>query len=182
MCRLLISMNYRYTDDELKKLLNSLVIVIDTREKVNQHIIDYLDKKKVSYKHLKLNHGDYSVMLPSNEELGIMRDIYFPVSIERKNSIEELASTIKARTRFENELIRSQRSSFMVLIEDEQGYENIIRGNYRNGYNPYSFLASIKSFESRYNFTSVFVSKESSGNYIYHHLYYYVRELLINRR
>jgi len=174
----LIALNYRYTDAELKQLLNTLVVVIDTREKSNEHITDYLDKKKIAYKHLKLDHGDYSIMLPANEELGIIRDIYFPIAIERKNSIDELASTIKQRTRFENELIRSQRSDFMLLVEDEQGYENIIKGNYRSRYNPYSFLASVKAFETRYNFMSVFVSKITAGNYIYHHLYYYVRELL----
>lgn len=176
----MIALNYRYTDAELKQLLDSLVVIIDTREKMNQHITDYLDKKNVPYKNRKLDYGDYSVMLPTNEPLGIMRDIHFPISIERKNSVEELAQTIKKRTRFENELIRSQRSNFLLLVEDGQGYENIIKGNYKSGYNPYSFLASIKAFESRYDFTSVFVSKLAAGNYIYHHLYYHVRELLKN--
>lgn len=174
----MIALNYRYTEAELKQLLDSLVVIVDTREKVNQHITDYLDKKNVPYENLKLDYGDYSVMLPTNEALGIVRDIYFPISIERKNSIEELAQTIKKRTRFENELIRSQRSNFLLLVEDGQGYENIIKGNYKSRYNPYSFLASIKSFESRYGFTSVFVSKLATGNYIYHHLYYHVREYL----
>lgn len=169
---------YRYTESELKELLNSIVIIVDTREQKNAHITDYFDARQISYESRKLDHGDYSVMLPMNVELGIMRDMTFPIAIERKNSIDELASTIKERTRFENELIRAQQSKFMVLIEDSKGYENIIQGNYRSKYNAKSLLASLKSFEIRYNFKSVFLSKASIGNYIYYEMLYYVRESL----
>lgn len=45
--------------------------------------------------------------LTANTELGIARDLYFPVMIEKKNSIDELASSFKDRTRFESEFIRA---------------------------------------------------------------------------
>lgn len=169
---------YQYSDKEIKTLLSSIVILTDSREQENAHIIDYLDKKGVQHEKRKLDHGDYGVYLPENRELGILRDTHFPIAIERKNGIDELASTIKDRTRFENELIRSQRSRFMLLVEDAEGYENIIRGRYRSEYNAKALLASLKAFEARYNFPSVFVSKETAPNYIYHHLYYGVREAL----
>lgn len=120
---------YSYTDKEIKTLLDSITILIDTREQQNQHITSYLDTKNIPYQNKKLDYGDYSCFLPRNAELGIMRDMYFPLSIERKNSVCELAATIKDRTRFENELIRSHRSNFLLLVEDAAGYENIIRGN-----------------------------------------------------
>lgn len=169
---------YSYTEKEIKTLLDSMIIQIDTREQQNSHITDYLDKKQVQYAVKKLNFGDYSCYLPKNEQLGIMRDMYFPMVIERKNSIDELAATIKERTRFENELIRSQRSNFLLLVEDAAGYENIIRGNYRSEYNPKALLASLKAFESRYGFQTVFIGRELTGNYIFHHFYYALREML----
>lgn len=175
----MIAPKYAYTDNEVKELLSTIVVLVDTREKRNEHITDYFDAKGIKYERKKLDHGDYGAYLPENMELGIMRDTFFPIAIERKNSVDELAQTIKKRTRFENELIRAQRSKFMLLIEDEHGYENIVKGNYRSNYNARSFLASIKAFESRYGFMSVFVSKVAVGNYIYHHLYYNIRESLI---
>lgn len=169
---------YTYTDKEIKELLSTIVIIVDTREKRNEPIINYFNAKGIDYKYKKLDHGDYSVMLPENHNLGIMRDTYYPISIERKNSIDELASTIKERTRFENELIRAQKSNFLLLVEDEGGYANLINGKYRSEYNARALLGSLKSFEIRYNFTSVYVSKTTAPNYIYHHLYYGVREAL----
>lgn len=174
----MVGLKYQYTDKELKSLLSSIVILVDTREQQNNHILEYLDTKKVPYKIKKLDYGDYGVYIPKNDEYGIIRDVHIPVYIERKNSIDELASTIKERTRFENELIRSQKSKFMVLVEDAAGYENLINGKYRSEYNARALLGSLKTFEARYNFSSVFVSKLTAPNYIYHHLYYAVRESL----
>ena len=81
--------NYRYTKSEQQILLNSIKILIDTREKNNKHITDYLDRKEVKYKSKKLEFGDYSFMLPQNKELGIMKDIYFnnEIYIERKENL-----------------------------------------------------------------------------------------------
>lgn len=172
-------MKYQYTDKELKELLSSFVMLIDTREQQNEHITSYLDEKGVNYESRKLDHGDYGAYLPANIELGIMRDIYFPIYIERKNSIDELASTIRERTRFENELIRAQHSNFLLLVEDDKGYENLIHGRYRSKYNARALLGSLKAFEARYNFNTVFVSRQMTPNYIYHHLYYGVREKLV---
>lgn len=169
---------YVYTDTEIKTLLKSIILLIDTREQRNEHIINYLDKKKVKYKSKKLDYGDYGALLPANNELGIMRDIVYPVVIERKNSIDELASTIKDRTRFENELIRSQGSNFLLLVEDHEGYEKLIKGDYRSQYQARALLGSLKTFETRYRFNTVFVSKMATGNFIYHHLFYFVREML----
>src|SRR5699024_4589851 len=153
----MILARYKYTDNELKKLLDSIQILVDTREQKNDHITDYLSKKQVTFKKMKLDHGDYGALLPRNEELGIMKDIIYPIAIERKNSIDELAMTIKDRTRFENELIRSQQSNFLLLIEDEQGYEKIVKGEYRSEYNARALLASLKTFETRYRFNTVFI-------------------------
>lgn len=175
---MLATAKYRFNDRELKELLSSIVILTDTREQKNDHITNYFQNKGVHYERKKLDYGDYGVYLPANTKLGIFRDMFFLVAIERKNSVDELASTIRERTRFENELIRSQASKFLLLVEDNEGYENIIKGNYRSQYQAKALLASLKAFEIRYNFQSVFITPNTAGNYIYHHLYYYVREAL----
>jgi hypothetical protein len=37
-------MHYHYTDTELKSLLASLTVLVDTREQENSHILGYFDK------------------------------------------------------------------------------------------------------------------------------------------
>lgn len=163
-------MMYSYTDTEIKKLLSTSTILIDTREQENGRIVSYLDSKKINHKKKKLHVGDYSIFLPANIDLGIMKDSYFPVVIERKNSIDELAQSIK------QELIRSTGLTFFLLVEDT--YENLIKGNYRSQYEPKALLARLKAFEARYGFTTVFMDKCMSGNYIFYILYYHARESL----
>ncbi|MEH7440469.1 ERCC4 domain-containing protein [Neobacillus drentensis] len=174
----MIAALYKYTDKEITELLKTITILVDTREQKNEHIIQYFEAKGIAYKSHKEDTGDYSVMLPKNEGLGIYRDTYFPVAVERKNSVDELAQTIKERTRFENELIRGQRLKFILMVEDPNGYENLILGNYQSQFEPKALLGSLKSFETRYGFSTVFIPKKAAGNYIFHHLYYHVRNYL----
>ncbi len=174
-------LKYRYTSNEKKKLLNSLKILIDTREKANDHIINYFKRKGVEHKNKKLDFGDYSFMLPANPELGIMRDIYFndQISIERKANLDELSNNFThERTRFENELIRSNGGKLILLIENEQGYRDIINHNYRTGYNPKSFIGTLHSFKHRYKLDTIFIDPKSAGNFIYYCFYYWLRDYL----
>lgn len=175
-------MRYHYTDSELKKLLNSMVILIDTREQENGHICKYLDKKKVKYASKALSYGDYSAYLPKDEELGITRDIYFDnsVIVERKGSLDELAGNLtRERTRFESELLRSKGKNISLIIENAS-YTDMVMGRYRSEYNAKSFIASIHTFSARYGLDVAFVDKELAGNWIYHKLYYAVREELLH--
>ncbi len=171
---------YKYSDKELEELLKSLTILVDSREQQNQWITDYFDKKKINYMTCKLDAGDYSAMIPKNEQLGVMRNMYLPVMVEKKNSVDELASSFKDRARFEAEFVRAKGSGTKIylLVEDGQGYANILNGNYRSEYNPKALLGSLKAFESRYNFTTAFIDKKISGNYLYYTLLYSAREFL----
>ncbi|MBG9491266.1 nuclease, partial [Bacillus thuringiensis] len=58
---------FHYTDKEISNILNTLTIVIDTRENVNGHILDYLQQKDIPIKNQKLDTGDYGCMIPKNE-------------------------------------------------------------------------------------------------------------------
>ncbi|UED76082.1 ERCC4 domain-containing protein [Brevibacillus sp. DP1.3A] len=171
-------LHFRFAENEIKALLDTMVMIVDTREQKNRHILEYFDKKKVPYMHRGLKTGDYTAMLPKNDELGIPRDLFLPGLIERKNSVNELVESIKDRTRFENELIRGARQPFTMIVEDADGYEKILKGDYISKYTPQALLGSLKTFEARYGFTTVFLSPQFSGNYIYHHFYYMAREAM----
>ena len=99
---------YKYTDRELEELIKSMVILIDTREKQNSHLIEYWDKKGILYKKKSLDYGDYSFYVPKNEALNIPRDVYFDkeIVVERKGSLEEISGNLtKERDRLEKELV-----------------------------------------------------------------------------
>jgi ERCC4-type nuclease len=178
-----VALSYTYTKTELQELLNSLIMLIDTREQENQHITGYLNKIKIPYKSKALEVGDYSFILPANNGLGINRDIYFnnDIVIERKAGLNELSNNFTHnRTQFENELIKTLGAGarLILLIENARGYENIIKHNYRTDYNPKSFIGTLHSFRHRYNMEIMFIEPAYSGNFMYYTFYYWLREYL----
>lgn len=90
-------MRYKFTDKEVKEILDKMVVLIDTRENANMHITDWLKKKKRPFKSQKLDFGDYSCYLPVGTFEGQKRDIYFTndIVIERKFCIDEIAMNLK---------------------------------------------------------------------------------------
>lgn len=86
----------KYTKKQIDQILKSITIIVDSREKVNSHILIWLKYKKINYIIDKLDFGDYSYYIPKNEELNIKEDVYFndTISIERKRNLEELAGNI----------------------------------------------------------------------------------------
>ncbi|OUB08784.1 nuclease [Bacillus thuringiensis serovar yunnanensis] len=171
---------FHYTDKEIEKILKTLTIVIDTRENVNGHILDYLHQKGIPIKNQKLDTGDYGCMIPKNEELGIPRDIYLDSRVERKAHMDEITGNLQkdTQTAFENELIRSKDIPFTLIVEDLKGYEKMLKGQYRSKYNPFALLGRLNTFKAKYNFEIVYLDKKFSGNWIYHHFYYQVKHYL----
>lgn len=174
---------YKFTDKELKILLKSIIIITDTREQENSHILRWFDEKKIPYSTQKMEYGDYSFMLPANPELVIVRDLYFTgkVSIERKASLEELSGNFtNDRLRIESEFIR-HKGKMLLLIENAD-YMDIINHNYRTEYKPVSFLATLHSFSERYDIPFTFMKdNKCSGQFIYFTFYYWLRNYLLNR-
>lgn len=170
---------YYYTEKEQKELLKSIGIIIDKREKVNDHIIEWLDKKKIAYKKKSLKQGDYSFYLPKNEALNIDRDINFynDISIERKANLDELATNIgEHRDRLKNEFI--QHRGQMILMIENNSYKDIVDHNYQSRYEPKSYLSTLHSFEAKYHVIFKFINKEYAAQFIYYTFYYYLRSLL----
>lgn len=175
-------MHYHYTDKEKKEILNNMVILVDTREQENKHILEAFNKKKIKFKEKKLDFGDYSFMLPAMPEYGITKPLLFDneIVVERKGSLTELSGNLtKDRERFEKELIRKKDTKFYLMIEDGS-WEMIQAGKYRSEYNPASFLATLNAYIARYCINIDFVTKDYAGTYIFALFNYHLREVILN--
>jgi ERCC4-type nuclease len=172
---------YKYTENEQKELLKSMVIIIDSREKINSHITEYFDKHNIPYITKALPFGDYSFMIPKNEVLSIQRELYFSndIIIERKANAEELSSNFsQSRTRFEEEFATSKANTKYLLIE-ECNYSDIVDGKYKTQYNSKSYLGSIHSFNQKYGLQVVFMpDNKYSPIFIYGTFQYYFRNII----
>ena len=154
-------------------------IIIDTREKQIDHIIKAFEKNDVKYERRALAIGDYIIEGPRG---------YVPnVVIERKASIDELVGNLldtstkdeNGNNRFTRELIRAKKANkkFILLIEDEKFYTNLVTGNYRSNMNPKAAKGMIMSLEAKYsNLNIVWMEKREVASYIHSILYYAIRE------
>lgn len=175
--------HYRYTENEAKEILKNMVILCDTREQKNEHIIKALEKIKAPYKSYKLDTGDYSAMLPANPGMGIFRPLYFDRSIvvERKGSLNELSGNFtKGRERLRDEFSRARGIQLHLLIEGAS-YGDILAHKYDTQLGEKAFFASLVSFQQRYHLNVSFIEKENAGAFIYLLLYYHVRDYLIGQ-
>lgn len=160
-------------------IVSSMTVLVDTREKVNDHITKYFDKKGIKYKRKALEYGDYSFMIPKNTELSIPRDLYFvkKIVVERKANLEEISNNFtKGRDRFEKELCLAPKEK-IVLIENAS-YSDLVHGNYDTKYDKKSFWAGIHSFWFKYNVPFVFMpDNKDSGLFIRGYFEYYLKNL-----
>lgn len=171
---------YKFSTEEIKKLAKQMIILMDSREKENSHILDYFQKQKISYQIEKLDFGDYSFYIPA---AAAGEDIYFhrDCIVERKASLEELSGNLtQERERFEKELLtaRNNGSKIYLMIEASEGYSGIAAHHYRTEFTPAAYMASLKTFEHRFDMNVQFVSPEYAGYYIYATFYYFCREVL----
>ena len=176
-------MRYKFTDREMKKILDSMVVIIASRDQNNQHIIDYLNKHNKPYKVVKNDFGDYTAMLPAGTLTGFTHDIYFDrdIAIERKNSIDEIAGNLKddaARLKKELSHMNMHQIKYFFFVEDKNFHENLRQGNYRSQYDPFTLMQRIKKgIEAEYNTVIVPVDKQVIGSEIYYTLQAFIYNL-----
>ncbi len=93
------------------------MIICDTREKANQHILQYFDAHKIPYVNQKLETGDYM----DSEKMN--------ATIDRKQDLGELLHNMCSsdKSRFWREIRRSQKEGvkFIILCEHGGRYKTI---------------------------------------------------------
>lgn len=171
---------YKFSIEEIKKLTKQMIILVDSREKKNSHILDYFKKNDISYKSEKLDYGDYSFMIPAS---AAGEDIYFhkDIVIERKANLEELSGNLaQQRDRFEKEFLKAKGDGCKIYLvaESPGGYSDIIAHRYKTEFAPVAFMASLKTWESRFDCNVQFIDSQYSGYYIYSTFSYFMREVL----
>lgn len=168
---------------DIQNCLDSMSILVDTREQPSARSQQRLDSLGVPYTRQKLNYGDYTYnfTLPNGELL-------YPANIavngdaviERKMNLEELSQCFcQDRTRFisEFERIRERNASSYLLVEDGN-FEKLIHGRYKTKFNSKAYFASITAWMARYNCKVIFCQHEISGQIIKEILYRELKERL----
>jgi hypothetical protein len=167
-------------------------MIVDSREKVFNHITSFWEEKGIEYHIFKkedsMKIGDYSMAVKT--DTGEVIDFRNKIVVERKADLVELvgnftsAKDSEGNTRIVREFIRAKENNIKVLllVEDLKGYNNAIRGYLRKDkpskMNSKAFLAMLFTYQARYGFDLVFIDKKDSASYIYNYLYYQAREYL----
>ena len=166
-------MRRHYTEKEIAEQLKQLVVVVDSREQVNGHVTGYLDKHKVAHTTRKLDTGDYSAML---DDMTLEHDVV----IERKANLDEICGNFTVnRQRFEDEFTRAKAEGLKVfLLIENASWGDILLHNYRSQLEPKSLIASLLSWQVRFNITLMFCKPSETGQIIHGILHYAAREAL----
>ena len=155
-------------------------ILVDSREK-NLLIPQILNRNGIATERKKLDTGDYAI-----EYKGYIP----PVIVERKATLDELASNLLDRrkdeegnNRFIRELNRAKEQGIKVylLIQDKDYYIKLITGEYRSKVNPKAISGMVISLLAKYdNLHIIAVDRKESASMVHKLLYYELREKLKN--
>ncbi|RPJ79831.1 MAG: hypothetical protein EHM20_00130 [Alphaproteobacteria bacterium] len=149
--------------------LKKITIIIDTREKKNDHIVKVFNKMNIKYENKKLESCDYAFKYNYYDSNEISKCI-----IERKNSLDELSQNFtKNRARFKKEFEKLSEDNCIHLVIENNTLDDLIKGNYSSSINRNSFIASLLSFELRYNIKVHFISSNYTAFWIAKLFYYY---------
>ena len=148
-----------------------MIIITDTREARNQHVLEAFSKAEIPFKVKKLHFGDYS-----------MEDCENKVIIERKATLTELSGNLtKGRKRFAAEFERARQAGAKIylLIEDEKARQKMVdrqamddigdisgkdyAKTWRSKFTARAMIASLASWKVKYDLEIIFVSKKDSG-------------------
>ena len=157
------------TGPEIENCLQSMVILVDTREQPSERAQKRYQAFERPYRRQKLDYGDYSAefTLPDGRAETVN------AAIERKMNLEELSSCLTTdRDRFRREFERARQASASVyLLVENATWENLVNGKYRTKFNKKAFLGSIMAWIARYDIKPIFCKAETSGRLIREILY-----------
>jgi len=146
--------------------IKNILVIVDTREKQIEHITKVFDKLNIDYKFKALKAGDYTfVYRPVN--------LLSRIIIERKSGLDELSQNFtKYRDRFKKEFEKTKDDNMHMIIEDNS-LNDIYKGHYRSDIHCNSFLASLLSFQFKYNLKIHFIESKYVAMHILRLFYYY---------
>ena len=176
----------KYTPFEIEKMLEGMVILVDTREQPNRKFNKRVASFGYPWERTKLDFGDYSCQTLDPD--GNVISLKNSVAIERKMDGNELAACFgKDRKRFEKEFIRAKECGAMIyLLVEEECWESLYAGQYgkslryRSKMDPRSLVASIHAWQARYRMNLQFCNEDTTGVLIADILKYELREQLEN--
>lgn len=161
---------------DYKDILQSITILVDTREKQWQHIEDVFRERGYNYRRQKLNAGDYSFEVTVDGQLISFADT---IVIERKANLEECSNCFSGeRDRFKREFDRIKAADTdCILIVEDASLSDIREHNYNTKMKPQSFEGTLWQWKWRYGYDIFFPQKHETGDYIYNVFWYYAREV-----
>lgn len=168
---------------EIDKCLNSMQILVDTREQPSKRAEKRYAAFSCPYSRQKLDYGDYTYnfTLPDGKAFYGQNDTIYPdVCIERKMNLEELSGCFcQGRDRFEREMQRAaDHGAKIYLLVENASYENLMNGKYKTKFTAAAFTASLFAWMARYDITPIFCKAESSGKVIRNILFRELKERL----
>ncbi len=138
-------------------------IIVDSREKKNQHVLDYFDRHNIDYTVQKLDVADYQI--EGNDK----------VVIDRKQNLSELSRNLmnrKDHSRFYKELRRSKEAGIKMFVLCEHGGKIRSIKDVQLWNDKYSMVSGralmdeIYRAHISYNIEFVFCDKRSTGRRI----------------
>lgn len=176
----------KYSPFEIEKMLDSITILVDTREQPGKRFDRRMNDLGCPYLRKKLDFGDYSFLYINLDGEEVHMDSL--IAVERKMDLNELALCFgKERQRFKREFQRAKDSGASIyLIVEEENWEKAYSGNYgqsqryRSKYNPRAMVASLNAWEQRYDLHVRFCKAETTGKMIKDIFHYYLKEVLEN--
>ena len=166
-----------------EQVLKSMVVLADTREQNTARADRRYKSMGVPVERAVLDYGDYTynATLPNGNALyDASGRIYPVVSIERKESLDEIAQCFtRARERFQREFKRAaEHNARIYLICENASWESLLGGQYRSRFHPNAFIASVTAYMVRYNMNLLFCKEDTSGQLIKEILYRDLKERL----
>lgn len=170
---------------EQKAVLESMEILVDTREQPTKRAKQRYERFGCSWSRATLSYGDYAynATLPDGSMLYDTTATVEPLCVvERKMDLDELEQCFtRGRERFQREFERATAAGARIyLIVENANWENLINGKYKTKFHPAAFTASITAYMVRYNLNVIFCKEETSGRIIREILYRDLKERLDN--
>ena len=167
---------------QIKSILDSFEIIVDTREQVTYRSKERYEAFGVPYRRQTLNYGDYTynIKIDGKDLHRTDAKVNGLCVVERKQNLDELAACLtRGRERFEREFERaSDHNAKSYLLIENGSWDFIFEGQYRSKFRTQSFLASLCAWQVRYNLTVIFCSSKHSGQLIKEILYRDIKERL----